>query len=205
MRLHATTAFVVVLLAATTAACSTSDETDKATPTEGVIIAPPQNSGGDAPSRPTLSPDEPLPDASRSTVDREDPDAVAKEAVRIIYTRNAAEEKSESESYKRALGLMTKKLADTYTADSGEVRPSQPWTDWVAESATIAAETEIHPQTAAPDTDEKAHRMVMASEYPTAADGSNLGTYTSPTFVTLSNGPEGWAVDELVINPRESE
>ncbi|MFL0579516.1 hypothetical protein [Dietzia sp. 179-F 9C3 NHS] len=146
---------------------------------------------------------EPLPEAKAAQVDREDPEAVAVEALRIIYTRDTTREESSGQSFARAADLMTGKLRDELVIGATSARPSLQWSQWVAAEAAIAAEAEVTPEEHPADEPDLWRRVVEVREYVTAADGTRMGAFRSVHYADVRKEDRGWAVDAIQFGERQ--
>lgn len=188
MRTRYLLALAALLLAvpAFIVACSTED------------APPPSTSGSADPGGEAQQPRRELPTDRTVTVNFADPEDVLTALCGIVYTRDAVAEASYSDSYRRALGLMTPEMGKPFQSPSSS-RPLPQWVRWQNANAQVEGSCRIVPAVTAPDTERSVERVIYASQVVHYDDGSTEELADEVIYGTAVKGGDRWLVSAFDV------
>jgi hypothetical protein len=135
-----------------------------------------------APAAPAL----PLPETS--SVDGQDPDAVALAGVQALEQFDTAVDADPNDTARRAAaaGWLTPAFAQRVRTYRPVAAPGVTWSDWAAHRAYVQVTTSLAGDEHPPDSATTAHRQVAVQLNPVGRDGWTGPTQAVMTFVTVS-------------------
>lgn len=139
-----------------------------------------------------------LPTDRTVDVDYANPDDVISALCRIVYSRDAGTEERYSDSYRRALGLMTPGMAKQFRSPPN-IRPLPQWVRWQRDDAQIEGSCRIVPSVAAPDTDRSVTRLVYATQVVYRGDGTTETLRPAVIYSTADKVGDRWLVSSFDV------
>ncbi|MFE2999306.1 hypothetical protein ACFXG4_30395 [Nocardia sp. NPDC059246] len=132
-----------------------------------------------------------------TTVNRGDPDAVARTVMAVWFAWNTNTDAGPSDAAARAAPLLSKHLTSQVTGTVPVIGPGARWMEWARQHATAAVQVDASPELVAPQTDTDAMRAFVVTQTLYTPEGQSLDTVVHQVAVQLTNTSSGWEVTHV--------
>ena len=132
-----------------------------------------------------------------ATVNRGDPDAVARTVIAVWFAWNTNTDAGPSDAAARAAPLLSKHLTSQVTGTVPVIGPGARWMGWTRQHATAAVRVDASPELVAPQTDTEAMRAFVVTQTLFTPQGQLLDTVVHQVTVQLWATSGGWEVTRV--------